>query len=55
MRGNTKILNKFDKKNFLLAGWITLDQYNNQIIFDIQINSINLIVDDEIFNLPTRS
>ena len=52
---NTKILIKFHKETFLLAGWVTLDQYNNQIVFDIQINSINLIVDDEIFNLPTKS
>ncbi len=52
---NTKILIKFHKETFLLAGWETLDQYNNQIIFDIQINSINQIVDDEIFNLPTKS
>ncbi len=52
---NTKILIKFHKETFLLAGWVTLDQYNNQIVFDIQINSINQIVDDEIFNLPTKS
>ena len=52
---NTKILIKFHKETFLLAGWVTLDQYNNQIIFDIKINSVNQIVDDKIFNLPTKS
>ena len=45
---NYKTLIKFDKETFLLAGWVTLDQYNNQIIFEIQINSINQIVDDNI-------
>ena len=54
-RNNTKTLIRFNKKNFLLAGWITSDQYNNQIIFEIEITSINQMVDDNIFNLPNKS
>ena len=52
---NTKTLIKFDRKDFLLAGWVSSDQYNNQIIFEIEITSTNQIVDDKIFALPQKS
>ena len=52
---NFKTLIRFDKEDFLLAGWVSSDQYNNQIIFEIEITSTNQMVDDKIFNLPSRS
>ena len=52
---NYKTLIRFDKEDFLLAGWVSSDQYNNQIIFEIEITSTNQMVDDKIFNLPSRS
>ena len=52
---NSKTLIRFDKENFLLAGWISSDQYNNQVTFDIEINSINQMIDNKIFNLPSRN
>ena len=52
---NYKTLIRFDKEDFLLAGWVSSDQYNNQIIFEIEIISTNQMVDDKIFNLPSRS
>jgi len=51
----TKTLIRFDKKNFLLAGWISSDQYNNRVIFEIEVISTNQMVDDNIFILPDRS
>ena len=54
-KNDNKTLIKFNKKNFLLAGWISSDQYNNQIIFNIEITSINQIVNDDIFSLPNKS
>ena len=30
---NSKTLIRFDKENFLLAGWDSSDQYNNKVIF----------------------
>ena len=48
----TKI--KFDKKKFLLAGWTSSDQYNNQIVFEIEITSINQMINDTIFTLPSK-
>ena len=51
---NFKTLIKFDKEDFLLAGWTSSDQYNNEIIFEIEITSINQIIDDSIFILPSR-
>ncbi len=50
-----KTLIRFNRDNFLLAGGVSLDQYNNQVIFEIQITSINKIVDDKIFILPSQS
>jgi len=46
---------RFDKEDFLLAGWVSSDQYNNQIIFEIEITSTNQMVDDRIFTLPSKS
>ena len=51
---NIKTLIKFDKKKFLLAGWASSDQYNNQVVFEIEITSINQLINDKIFNLPSR-
>ncbi len=52
---NFKTLIRFDKEDFLLAGWVSSDQYNNQIIFEIEITSTNQMVDDRIFTLPRKS
>tara|TARA_B100000886_G_scaffold299797_1_gene228494 strand:+ start:873 stop:1430 length:558 start_codon:yes stop_codon:yes gene_type:complete len=52
---NFKTLIKFGKEDFLLSGWTSSDQYNNQIIFDIEITSINQIIDDDIFILPSKN
>ena len=51
---NSKTLIRFNKNDFLLAGWVSLDQYNNKVIFEIEIYSINKIIDDKIFTLPSR-
>ena len=51
---NSKTLIRFNKNDFLLAGWVSLDQYNNKVIFEIEIYSINEMVDDKIFTLPSR-
>ena len=52
---NSKTLIRFDKDNFLLAGWVSSDQYNNKVIFEIEITSTNQTIDDKIFTLPNRS
>ena len=54
-KNNSKTLIRFDKKDFLLAGWVSLDQYNNQVVFEIKIVSTNQTVDDKIFTLPNKS
>ena len=54
-QNNTKTFIKFDKKDFILAGWESSDQYNNQISFKIKIVSINQMIDDKIFTLPKRN
>ena len=41
----------FDKKNFNLIGWKINDQFNNKIIFLIEIISINEIVDLKKFEI----
>ena len=51
---NSKTLIRFNKNDFLLAGWVSLDQYNNKVIFEIEIYSINEMIDDKIFTLPSR-
>ena len=53
-KNNFKTLIRFNKKDFLLAGWVSSDQYNNQIKFDIEVTSINQIVNDNIFALPNK-
>ena len=52
---NSKTLIRFNKKDFLLIGWISSDQYNNQIIFDIEITSVNQMINDDLFVLPSKS
>ena len=51
----SKTLIKFNKEDFHLAGWISKDQYNNEIIFKMNINSVNQYVDDKIFKLPEKN
>lgn len=51
----SKTLIRFDKEDFHLAGWISKDQYNNEIIFKMNIISINQFVDDKIFRLPEKT
>ena len=51
---DSKTLIRFNKNDFLLAGWVSLDQYNNKVIFEIEIYSINERIDDKIFTLPSR-
>ena len=53
-KNNTETRLRFDKKDFLLAGWISSDQYNNKIVFEITVTSINQIVNDKIFTLPSK-
>ena len=55
LENGSKTLIQFDKNNFLLAGWVSRDQYNNEITFKIDIVSKNKMIDDEIFSLPSRS
>ena len=52
---NSKTLIRFDKENFLLAGWVSSDQYNNQINFEIEIISVNQMINNDIFTLPSKS
>ena len=54
-KNNIKTLIKFDKKRFLLAGWTSSDQYNNQIVFEIKITSVNQMINNNIFTLPSKS
>ena len=51
---DSKTLIRFNKNDFLLAGWVSLDQYNNKVTFEIEIYSINEMIDDKIFTLPSR-
>ena len=53
-KNNIKTLIKFDKKKFLLAGWTSSDQYNNQIVFEIEITSINQMINNTIFTLRSK-
>ena len=54
-KNNIKTLIKFDKKKFLLAGWTSSDQYNNQIVFEIKITSVNQMINNNVFTLPSKS
>ena len=51
---NSKTLIRFNRNDFLFAGWVSSDQYNNEIIFEIEITSTNQMVDDKIFTLPNK-
>ena len=53
-KDNSKTLIRFNRNDFLLAGWVSSDQYNNEIIFEIEITSTNQMVDDKIFTLPNK-
>ena len=55
LENGSKTLIQFDKNNFFLVGWVSRDQYNNEITFKIDIVSKNKMIDDEIFSLPSRS
>ena len=50
-----KTIIRFNKKDFFLAGWTSIDQYNNKVIFKIDITSINQMIDNKIFILPDRN
>ena len=52
---NSKTTINFEKSNFLLAGWVTSDQFNNTVAFKIKIISINENVDEKIFKIPKKS
>ena len=54
-KNNMETLIKFDKKKFLLAGWTSSDQYNNQIVFEIEITSVNQMINNNVFTLPSKS
>jgi outer membrane lipoprotein-sorting protein len=54
-KNNIKTLIKFDKNKFLLAGWTSSDQYNNQIVFEIEITSVNQMINNNVFTLPSKS
>ena len=53
-KNNIKTLIKFDKKEFLLAGWTSSDRYNNKITFEIVITSVNQMINNNIFTLPSK-
>ena len=55
LENGSKTLIQFDKNNFFLVGWVSRDQYNNEITFKIDIVSKNKMIDEEIFSLPSRS
>ena len=52
---NSKTLIRFNKNDFLLAGWVSKDQYNNEVIFKIEVISTNQIVNGKIFTLPSKN
>ena len=54
-KNESKTLIRFNKKDFLLAGWVSSDQYNNQINFEIEIISVNQMINNDIFTLPSKS
>jgi len=45
----------FDKNNFELSGWKIIDQYNNEIIFNLKIKAKNVIFSKNTFKLPTNN
>tara|TARA_B100001057_G_scaffold237551_1_gene237897 strand:- start:390 stop:935 length:546 start_codon:yes stop_codon:yes gene_type:complete len=41
----------FDKNNYLIRGWETIDLYGNKVRSNIIVNNINQVLSDDIFNL----
>ena len=41
----------FDKNNYLIKGWETIDLYGNKVKSDIVVKNINQELSDNIFNL----
>ena len=41
----------FDKKNYLIKGWETIDLYGNKVRSNIIVKNINQELSDNIFNL----
>ena len=41
----------FDNEKLLLKGWQTIDIYNNSVLTEINIQDINKIVDEDLFDL----
>jgi outer membrane lipoprotein-sorting protein len=54
LENNNEINIFFNKKNFNLVGWQTIDIYQNLSITYISSVNINREIDDRIFILPTR-
>ena len=42
----------FDNKKYNLLGWITKDQFNNDVSFIIDIKSINVDIKKDFFKIP---
>jgi outer membrane lipoprotein-sorting protein len=53
--GENEIIIFFDKKNLDLKGWKIVDQYNNIIIFNLNIISKNDIYKKETFKIPVTN
>ena len=41
----------FDKKNYLIKGWETIDLYGNRVRSNIIVKNINQELSDNVFNL----
>ena len=49
----SKVLVLFDKQSYDFKGWSIIDNFNNEILFSINIKSINGNYDPEIFKIPS--
>ena len=49
----SKILVFFDKQSYDFKGWSIIDNFNNEILFSINIKSTNVNYDPEIFKIPS--
>ena len=49
---NYKIIIMFSKKDFRLMGWTINDQYNNEVVFLIKIESVNEKIKKNNFTIP---
>ena len=49
----SKVLVFFDKKSYDFKGWSIIDNFNNEILFSINIKSINGNYDPGIFKIPS--